>query len=125
MPGRSSPKRRRLEHVSEPSRLDQLHFLRRYLLQELARLDRWIAAEEEREAANGRRTPPPPPDWVVAYQRSARGPVADGIHRGDCHMATGRTEPLTREQAIRALTTEIIPACPYCRPDTDLGVLES
>jgi hypothetical protein len=110
--------------VSEPSRLDQLHFLRRYLLQELARVDDWIAREEERTAAMARRTPPPPPDWVIAYQRSGTGPVAEGVHVGDCRMAAGRTQAATREQAIRALTVDAVPPCPYCRPDSDLGVLD-
>lgn len=107
----------------QPSRLDQLHFLRRYLLQELARVDAWIAAEEERAAA-ARRTPPPAPDWVIAYQRSGTGPVAEGVHVGGCGMAAGRTEAVSREQAIRALTVDAVPACPYCRPDSDLGVLD-
>ncbi|MEU5999069.1 DUF6233 domain-containing protein [Streptomyces sp. NPDC047197] len=30
----------------------------------------------------------------------------------------------TREQAWLGLTVEQIDACPRCRPDTDLGVLE-
>ncbi|MEU6048926.1 DUF6233 domain-containing protein [Streptomyces xanthochromogenes] len=110
--------------MSEPSRLDQLHFLRRFLLQELARVDGWIKKEEERQAAEVRRTPPPTPDWVIAYQRRGAGPVADGVHVGDCHMATGRTQAATREQAVRALTVGAVPACPYCRPDSELGVLE-
>ncbi|MET7526851.1 DUF6233 domain-containing protein [Streptomyces sp900116325] len=32
-------------------------------------------------------------------------------------------EPMTREQALRALTEDGITACPYCRPDRELGVL--
>ncbi|MEV5283278.1 DUF6233 domain-containing protein [Streptomyces sp. NPDC051994] len=31
---------------------------------------------------------------------------------------------LTREQAIRALTVDAVPACPYWRPDSELGVLD-
>ncbi|MET8510790.1 DUF6233 domain-containing protein [Streptomyces sp. NPDC005077] len=34
-----------------------------------------------------------------------------------------RTKPMTREQALRALTEDGIMACPYCRPDRELGVL--
>ncbi|MFK4225324.1 DUF6233 domain-containing protein [Streptomyces sp. NPDC019890] len=38
-------------------------------------------------------------------------------------MTGTHTKPLTREQALRAITEEGITACAYCRPDTDLGVL--
>ncbi|MFE9372226.1 DUF6233 domain-containing protein [Streptomyces sp. NPDC006711] len=110
--------------MSDPSRLDLLRFLERVQLQQLDQTRRWIAAEEERATA-ARRTPPPVPDWVIAYQRSGTGPVAEGVHVGGCGMAAGRTEAVTREQALRALTVDAVPACPYCRPDSELGVLES
>ncbi|MEV8523108.1 DUF6233 domain-containing protein [Streptomyces sp. NPDC052000] len=110
--------------MSEPSRLDQLHFLRRYLLQELAKVDGWIAAEEAREAKEAaRREPPPPPDWVISTMSSGRGPLPQGIHTGACHMAPGNRRPITREQALTALS-EGVPACEFCRPDTELGWLE-
>ncbi|MGW1735322.1 DUF6233 domain-containing protein, partial [Streptomyces sp. NPDC001999] len=44
-------------------------------------------------------------------------------HTGDCGMGGKRTKPMTREQALRALTEDGITACPYCRPDRELGVL--
>jgi hypothetical protein len=107
----------------QSSRLAQLHFLRRYLLQELARVDGWIAAEEEQATAAARRTPPPPPDWVISTMSSGRGPLPQGIHTGTCHMAPGHRRPITREQALTALTNGIA-ACEFCRPDTELGWLE-
>ncbi|MET7786718.1 DUF6233 domain-containing protein [Streptomyces sp900116325] len=50
---------------------------------------------------------------------------------GSTHPAAGarletlgkRTKPMTREQALRALTEDGIMACPYCRRDRELGVL--
>ncbi|WP_328313066.1 DUF6233 domain-containing protein [Streptomyces sp. NBC_00442] len=107
----------------QPSRLTQLHFLRRYLLQELARVDGWIAREEERAAAMARKAPPPPPDWVISTMSSGRGALPQGVHTGTCGMAPGARRPITREQALAALS-EGIPACEFCRPDTGLGWLE-
>ena len=106
----------------QSSRLDQLHFLRRYLVQELARVDSWIAREEERAAAMARRTPPPQPEWVICTLSSGRGAIPQGVHTGTCGMAPGNRQPITREQALAALT-EGVPACEFCRPDTDLGWL--
>jgi hypothetical protein len=107
----------------QSSRLDQLHFLRRYLLQELAKVDDWIAAEEQREAREAaKRQPPPPPDWVI--EMSLTG-APQTVHVGGCRMGgtAGRTKPLARDQALRALA-ESVEACQICRPDVDLGVLE-
>lgn len=103
-------------------RLAQLHFLRRYLLQELAKVDGWIQAEEHREAA-ARRTPLPVPDWVLGHLRLGKTSRPDGVHLGDCGMAYA-PKALTRVQALAALA-EGIKACPYCRPDRELGVLEA
>ncbi|WP_328671756.1 DUF6233 domain-containing protein [Streptomyces sp. NBC_00328] len=47
----------------------------------------------------------------------------DAVHTGDCGMAGENTRPLAREQALRAITEDGVTACPYCRPDTDPGVL--
>lgn len=60
---------------------------------------------------------------MIAHVRSGKGPVPQGVHVGGCGMAPGQPKAITREQALRALT-DGVPACPYCRPDTDLGVLE-
>lgn len=109
--------------MSDPSpRLVQLQFLRRYLLGELERVERWITAEERREAAQARRTPPPTPDWVV--EMSLTG-TPQRVHVGGCRMGgtQARTKPLARDQALRALA-EGVEACGICRPDSDLGWLE-
>lgn len=109
--------------IEQPSRLASLHFLKRYLLQELAKVDGWIAAEEQREAREAaKRQPPPPPDWVVEMSLTGSPQT---VHVGGCRMGgtQNRTKPLTRDQALRALTEGIEP-CQFCRPDADLGWLE-
>ncbi|RCH70416.1 hypothetical protein DT019_02720 [Streptomyces sp. SDr-06] len=106
----------------QPSRLVQLQFLRRYLLGELERVERWIATEEQREAA-ARPTPPPVPDWVLSYPRAGATSRPDAVHVGDCGMAGKRTKPITRDQALRALA-EGVEACQFCRPDSELGWLD-
>ncbi|MFE8950368.1 DUF6233 domain-containing protein [Streptomyces sp. NPDC007856] len=47
------------------------------------------------------------------------------MHVGDCWAAkkSGRCRPVSREQAVAALRQHV-PACPHCRPDTELGVLD-
>lgn len=107
----------------QPSRLTLLRFLERVQLQQLDQTRRWIAAEEQREADEAaRRTPPPPPDWVI--EMSLTG-TPQTVHVGGCRMGgtQARTKPLSRDQALRALT-EGIEACQFCRPDSELGVLD-
>ncbi|MEU6663973.1 DUF6233 domain-containing protein [Streptomyces sp. NPDC046821] len=38
-------------------------------------------------------------------------------------MAGKRSQGVSRDQALRALT-ECVPACTHCRADTELGVLD-
>ncbi|MFF5894366.1 DUF6233 domain-containing protein [Streptomyces argenteolus] len=108
------------------SRLDRLRIVREWQAYQLGRTDRTIAELEQREAAAARaaRTlPPPEPSWKLSVLRAGAGARPDAVHTGDCGMGGGSTRPMTREQALRALTEDGIPACPYCRPDRDLGVL--
>ncbi|WP_234376461.1 DUF6233 domain-containing protein [Streptomyces sp. CB01201] len=111
-----------------PSHLDLLRFLERVQLQQLDQTRRWIAAEEARQAEiAARQPPPPPPDWVIT---AGRGPALPGtagartVHVGGCGMAHGTSRPVTRDQALRAITVEDVPPCQYCRPDSELGVLD-
>ncbi|MGW3752729.1 DUF6233 domain-containing protein [Streptomyces sp. NPDC005134] len=108
------------------SRLDRLRIVREWQAYQLGRTDRTIAELEEREATAARaaRTlPPPAPDWKLSLLRAGGTSHADAVHTGDCGMGGKRTKPMTREQALRALTEDGITACPYCRPDRELGVL--
>jgi hypothetical protein len=121
----------RIERVNDkpPSRLELLHFARRVVVQQataaLAQLDRWIADEERREAERrqGEERRPSAPEWLLQYGLNRRN--VDAVHTGDCWAArkSGRCRPVTREQAIEALRQQV-PACPHCRPDSALGILD-
>ncbi|MFD7440658.1 DUF6233 domain-containing protein [Streptomyces sp. NPDC059909] len=108
------------------SRLERLRSVRQWLAWQLRRTDETIADLERQEVAAARaaRTPPPPqPGWKLAMRRAGGTSTPDAVHTSDCGMAGWHTKPLAREQALRAITEDGIAACPYCRPDTDLGVL--
>jgi hypothetical protein len=120
----------RIERMSGPSpvdRLDLLRFARRVVEQQardqLAQIDRWIADEERRqtEQENAAARRPPTPDWIIERGLNARHAVY--VHAGGCHMTGKRIRPVTEGQARQALA-ESVDACPHCRPDTALGVLD-
>ncbi|MDA5284754.1 DUF6233 domain-containing protein [Streptomyces sp. Isolate_45] len=105
------------------SRLDLLRFLERVQVQDLQRTRDWIATEERIIAAEGERRPsPPPPEWLIEHGIGTGRPAAR-VHTGQCWDTRTRCKPATSDTARRALA-EGIPACPHCRPDTALGVLE-
>ncbi|MFF3643406.1 DUF6233 domain-containing protein [Streptomyces sp. NPDC002564] len=109
------------------SRLDQLRFARRVVVQQseraLAEIDRWITDEERREAerARGAAARPPAPAWLI---EGGSGRPAIYVHEGGCHMAGKHTRGLTADQARQVLVEGQATACPHCRPDTLLGVLD-
>lgn len=105
--------------------LDKLRFLYRVQLQQVAQTERWIDRELTRLREKATRRPrPTSPAWVLSYLREHGKPVADSVHLGDCSLASRHTKPLTREQALQAITAGGIRACEICRPDSELGVLE-
>ncbi|MCX4648135.1 MULTISPECIES: DUF6233 domain-containing protein [unclassified Streptomyces] len=106
-----------------PTRLDLLRFLERVQVGDLDRTRRWIAAEERRETERqrGAQVQPPTLDWLIEMGLDGRDPVY--VHVGGCHMAGKRSRGVDRDQAIRAVT-EGVDACPHCRPDTELGLLD-
>ncbi|MGW7818775.1 DUF6233 domain-containing protein [Streptomyces puniciscabiei] len=110
------------------TRLDMLRFARRVVehqaARQLALMDRWIADEERREAERQRRlaTRQAAPDWLI--ERGLNGRTAVYVHVGGCTGAGGRAAEVGRNQAVRALTEGGVAACPLCRPDTALGILE-
>lgn len=76
-------------------------------------------ADEQRQQKEAAHTRP-----VVGWRIERRHMTdnRDGyLHVGDCHMGGGRA--CTREQALEALAAGVV-ACEFCRPDTELGVLE-
>lgn len=107
-----------------PPRLAQLRFLERVQLSDLERTRRWIADEErrEQERQRGLAARPPAPDWLIEQSLSRHVPPVY-VHVGGCHMAGKRSKGVSRDTALRALT-EGIDACPHCRPDSELGVLD-
>ncbi|WP_437065300.1 DUF6233 domain-containing protein [Streptomyces sp. enrichment culture] len=106
------------------SRLEMLRFLERVQVADLERTRRWIADEERRDAERQRgiAARPPAPDWLIEQSLSRDVPPVY-VHVGGCHMAGKRSKGVGRDQALRALT-EGVAACPHCRPDTELGVLD-
>ncbi|MEU8673120.1 DUF6233 domain-containing protein [Streptomyces sp. NPDC048560] len=108
------------------TRLDRLRIVREWQAYQLGRTDRTIAELEEQQAAAARAArvlPPPAPGWKLSMLRTGGRAHADAVHTDDCGMSGKQTQPMTREQALRALTEDGIEACPFCRPDRDLGVL--
>ncbi|MFB9581078.1 DUF6233 domain-containing protein (plasmid) [Streptomyces goshikiensis] len=78
---------------------------------------------EKREATTTRKQPAPePPAWLVERGIGV-GRLPVRVHAGHCWDTRSRCAPADADQ-IRALLAQGIPACPHCRPDTALGVLE-
>ncbi|MET9952401.1 DUF6233 domain-containing protein [Streptomyces sp. NPDC006339] len=108
-----------------PPDLPRLRTLETWLTYVLADVRARIAKIEQQEAAAAPiRARREPPEWVLSYLRQGGRPVPDSVHRGDCHMASGHTQPLTRKQALDALTDGRVHACAICRAGPDLGVLD-
>jgi hypothetical protein len=107
-----------------PSRLDLLRFLERVQEQDLARTRRWIDDEECREAERrqGEQARPEPPDWVIEYGLN-RDSLPTAVHTGECTMASKRSKPTDADTIRRALAAGVKP-CSFCRPETELGVLD-
>ncbi|TGB13819.1 DUF6233 domain-containing protein [Streptomyces sp. MZ04] len=107
-----------------PSRMEKLRIVRGFLAHQLDQVDRWIAEEQQRqqEKARGEEARPPAPDWLI--EQGLDGRAAVYVHVGGCHMAGKRSRGVDRDQARQALYELQVDACPHCRPDTELGVLE-
>ncbi|WP_030902077.1 DUF6233 domain-containing protein [Streptomyces sp. NRRL F-5126] len=118
------------EGTPPPSRLALLRFLRRYVEQELGRIDTWIAHEERaadeerREHRKRQQARPPAGDWIISDAKGPRPGTTVWLHTGGCWDLRPGMRPLTRAQALDALGRDGVHACPSCRPDRDLGVLE-
>ncbi|MER5302255.1 DUF6233 domain-containing protein [Streptomyces lasiicapitis] len=102
--------------------LAALRFLERVQVRDLARTRRWIADAERREAerARGVAARPPAPEWVIEAGISGR--QSTYVHVGDC-WSIRRGKAASREEARHALNVGVN-ACPQCRPDTQLQMLD-
>lgn len=89
----------------------------------LDRIDRRIAYVRKRQAEEERRrrNRPKPPDRVVELSRATDGPLQ--VHDGACGMKGKRHREVSRNEARRLLTTDAVPACPFCHPDTQLRII--
>ncbi|EDX20260.1 DUF6233 domain-containing protein [Streptomyces sp. Mg1] len=106
-----------------PPDLPRLRTLVTYLRGELDRAEQALATAEEREAlAASRRPPKEPPAWLIE-RGIGGGRLPACVHTGDCWDTGNRCTPATPQQ-IRQLLAAGVPACPHCRPDTALGMLE-
>ncbi|MFV0126130.1 DUF6233 domain-containing protein [Streptomyces sp. HMX112] len=81
----------------------------------MARPDPSRTVDETPEAPHQRAAPPPVPDYRIQRSPGA-GRAPTSVHLGTCGM--GRKTP-------GAGGAEGVPACPVCRPDTELGVLHA
>ncbi|NBM18973.1 DUF6233 domain-containing protein [Streptomyces sp. GC420] len=103
-----------------PPDLERLRVLERWAALFLERVRRRIH-DIETAGARSARPAPVPPEWLVAYDKGRR---PSAVHHADCPMRGKQHRPLTREQARSAIAVEQVPACPFCRPDADLEILD-
>jgi hypothetical protein len=118
-------RQRNIERVNDlPHDLPRLRTLETWLQLNLVAVRQAIAAAERREAEQQRgiQARPPAPDWLIEVGLNRDAPPVY-VHVGGCHMAGKRSRGVSRDVALRALA-EGIDACPHCRPDSELGVLD-
>jgi hypothetical protein len=60
--------------------------------------------------------------FVVQQKRTPTGPVPALIHLDDCTMIEGTPHRVRADEARAALSDPNIEPCPFCRPDTELGI---
>jgi len=117
----------RIEHVNDsrdlPPDLPRLRTLETWLAYTLDRVRKQItdAERQERERQHGIGARPSAPDWLL--ERGLSGQDAVYVHEGGCWNAGKRSRGVDRSTALHALT-EGVAACPHCRPDTALGLLD-
>jgi hypothetical protein len=108
-----------------PPDLPRLRVLETWLALTLAQVRQAIADAERREneRQRGEQARPAPPDWLLETGLNRDSPPVQ-IHTGDCWNKGKRVRGITRDEALRALA-DGVRACTACRPDTELGFLES
>lgn len=107
---------------SLPPDLLRLRALETWHAMWLGRIREAIAAAEaveERAQQQAVRAARTKAGWKIERQRMMGDRTPWRVHHGDCPMGKGRA--CSRDDA-RRLLTEGTDACPYCRPDVDLGL---
>jgi hypothetical protein len=66
----------------------------------------------------------PRPRFVVQQKRTPGGPEPAIIHVDDCSMIEGTPHPISEHDARVCLTDPNLEPCAFCRPDTELGILD-
>jgi hypothetical protein len=62
--------------------------------------------------------------FLIEQQRTPKGPQETAVHLADCTMTFYLTHPVNAHEARVALTDTQLEACSFCRPDTELGILD-
>ncbi|MEV6676306.1 DUF6233 domain-containing protein [Streptomyces erythrochromogenes] len=109
-----------------PPDVERLRTLERWCLV-LLELIRGRTAEIERrdrvtEAARTGPTVTPLTEWQLEHLIGKGSSML--IHTADCRLASGRTRPNTREDALDALRQPQVEACSICPAARELGVTE-
>ncbi|MCA1217382.1 DUF6233 domain-containing protein [Streptomyces sp. 8L] len=79
--------------------------------------------EQRRQERSAELARPPVGEWILSSPRSRPGSPG-WLHAGNCWENRPGMVPLLRDQALRLLADGAARACPSCRPDRELGVLE-
>ncbi|MEV5592254.1 DUF6233 domain-containing protein [Streptomyces sp. NPDC052496] len=104
-----------------PPDLTRLRTLETWLGIQLADVRARIQQVEQQERHRPEPIRPAQPDWLLETARlSGRRGDPLYVHDGACRAGKGKA--ITREEAMQALVQGVEP-CPYCRPDTELGIL--
>jgi hypothetical protein len=61
---------------------------------------------------------------VIEQRRTPTGPREAAVHLDDCAMTSDHTHPVSAQEARLALTDAQLESCAFCRPDTELGILD-
>ncbi len=110
-----------------PRDLAQLRTLRVWHAIWLDRIERAIGMAEQRERELERRRAMDAvraPDWVIEYGLN-RDALPNAVHLGECEMVPKgmRVKGVDSDTARRAIAGGV-KACTFCRPDTELGLLD-
>lgn len=62
--------------------------------------------------------------FTIEERRTPTGPQEAVVHLDDCTMTSNMTHPVSAHEARLALTDAQLEACAFCRPDTELGILD-
>ncbi|MEV8536142.1 DUF6233 domain-containing protein [Streptomyces sp. NPDC051211] len=110
-----------------PPDVERLRTLERWCLVLLELIRGRIAEIERRdrvtEAARSGPAVTPLNEWKLEY------PIGEGqsrtlVHTADCRLASGRTRPTTREQALDALRQPHVEVCSICPAARELGIID-